>query len=123
MEEHELVVQQAMAVVIQALDSPDWRRRAWASDKILSSWLARGHPLAPARGVSGARTKILATAGIDPRQIIFRWRGESGDEADKRDAEAAEAERLRDEDVVSIGWGDGGKTIEHDANPEPSNKD
>jgi hypothetical protein len=59
------------------------------------------------------------------RVIIFRWRGESGGEADNRDAEAAERERLRDEDkhVVSIGWGDGGKTIEHEAKSEPSPKD
>ena len=47
------------------------------------------------------------------------------DADDKRDAEAAEAERLRDEGkhVVSIGWGDGGKFIEHEARPGPSNKD
>jgi hypothetical protein len=59
------------------------------------------------------------------RVIIFRRRGESGGEADNRDAEAAERERLRDEDkhVVSIGWGDGGKTIEHEAKSEPSPKD
>lgn len=49
LEEHELVVQRAMGVVIQALDSPDPQRRQWASDKIMSSYLARGHPLAPAR--------------------------------------------------------------------------
>ena len=40
----------------------------------------------------------------------FRWKT---DDDDKRDAERAEAERLRDE----------GKLIEHEANPEPSNKD
>jgi hypothetical protein len=40
----------------------------------------------------------------------FRWRTP---EDDKRDAEAAERERLRDE----------GKLIEHEAGPEPSNKD
>jgi hypothetical protein len=42
-----------------------------------------------------------------------------------RDAEAAEAERLLDagKTVVSIGWGDGGKTIEHQAGPEASSKD
>ena len=44
---------------------------------------------------------------------------------DERDAERAEAERLRDEgkQVVSIGWGDGGKTIEHEVSPKPSSKD
>jgi hypothetical protein len=41
---------------------------------------------------------------------------------DKRDAERAEAERLRDEgNETSIGWGGGGKTIDHEAGPEPSN--
>jgi hypothetical protein len=44
-----------------------------------------------------------------------------------RNAERAEAERLRDErkHVVRIGWGEpeDGKTIEHEASPEPSNKD
>jgi hypothetical protein len=56
-----------------------------------------------------------ASAGVDvtintggPRVIQYRWRTE---EDDRRDAEAAEAERLRDEGktVVGIGWGDGGK--------------
>jgi hypothetical protein len=48
------VVARAWSVLIEALYSDDWRRRAWASDKILSSWLARDHPLAPARRGSGA---------------------------------------------------------------------
>ena len=52
----------------------------------------------------------------------FRWRTP---EDDARDAEAAEAERLRDEGkhLVSIGWGDGSKTIEHEAGPQPSSED
>jgi hypothetical protein len=55
---------------------------------------------------------------------VYGWRN---DDDDRRDAEAAEAERLRAEgkSVISIGWGDrdGGKAIEHEANPEDSNKD
>jgi hypothetical protein len=45
-------------------------------------------------------------------------------ESHERDAERAEAERLLYEGkpVISIGWGDGGKIIEQDAGPEPSNK-
>jgi|ERR1700733_4346508 hypothetical protein len=43
------VIARAMGVVIQALYSDDPRRQMWASDKIMSSWLARDHPLAPAR--------------------------------------------------------------------------
>jgi hypothetical protein len=58
------------------------------------------------------------------RQTVYRWRNEDDD---KRDAEAAEAEPLLDEGktVISIGWRspDDGKTIEHEASPEPSNKD
>jgi hypothetical protein len=66
LEELELAVIMAQSVVIQALDSPDWRRRAWAADKIMSSWIARGHPLSPApRGA--ARVEA-------PRQrVTFRW--------------------------------------------------
>ena len=62
------------------------------------------------------------TANAPARTLTFRWRTSEDDE---RDAEAAEAERLREErkTVVAIGWGDDGKTIEHEASPEPSNKD
>ena len=64
------------------------------------------------------------TANASARTLTFRWRTS---EDDARDAEAAEAERLRDEGkhVVSIGWVDpaGGKTIDHEAGPEPSSKD
>jgi hypothetical protein len=56
LEEHELAVQRAIGVVIQALYSDDLRRQMWASDKIMSSWLARDHPLAPARRGRGAGT-------------------------------------------------------------------
>ena len=49
LEELELVVHRARSVVFKALDDPDPRRREWAADKILSSSLARNHPLAPAR--------------------------------------------------------------------------
>ena len=49
MEEYELAVIMAQSVIISALDSPDWRRRAWACEKIMGSYLARDHLLAPAR--------------------------------------------------------------------------
>jgi hypothetical protein len=70
-----------------------------------ASYLARSHPLAPARRGAG----VDVSAG-PPRVIEYRWR--NSDE-DKREAEAAEAERLRDE----------GKLIEYEASPKPSNKD
>jgi hypothetical protein len=80
----ELVVILAWGELIRAVYSDDPRRRMWGADKILSSWLARDHPLSPARG--------FATGRVDPREIIYRWRTSADD---KRDAEAAEAERLR----------------------------
>jgi hypothetical protein len=63
----------------------------------------------------------------EPHQTKTAWRSgdwSHTDDDDKRDAEAAERERLREEGkhVGGIGWGGGGKTIEHEAGPEPSNK-
>jgi hypothetical protein len=85
----------------------------------MSSWLARDHPLAPARRRSAATDVFRNNKTVN---YTFRWRN---CDDDKRDAAAAERERLRDEGkhAVSIGWGDGGNTIEHDAGPGPSNKD
>ena len=53
---------------------------------------------------------VSISTNLPPRQIVNRWRC---DDDDKRDAESAEAERLRDE----------GKLIEHEAGPAPSTKD
>jgi hypothetical protein len=69
LEEHELAVSQAMGVVIEALYSDDLRRQMWASDKIMSSWLARDHPLAPARRGRGV--------DAPQPQVTFRWDGAS----------------------------------------------
>ena len=59
------IIARAMSVVIQAVHS-DPGRQMWGCDKLLSSWLARDHPLAPAR--RGSR-------GIEapPQQVTFRW--------------------------------------------------
>jgi hypothetical protein len=110
------VISQVWHVLITALDSEDWHRRAWATDKILSSYIARDSPFAPARRGAG----VDESAG-PPRVIEYRWRT---DDDDKRDAEAAEAERHRDEGehAVEIGWGGDRKIVEHEAEPEPSNK-
>jgi hypothetical protein len=51
----------------------------------------------------------LSVTVDNPREIRFRWRCDD----DKRDAEAAEVERLREE----------GKLIECAANPADANKD
>jgi hypothetical protein len=50
------------------------------------------------------------TANAPARTLTFRWRNADDD---KRDAEAVEAERLRNE----------GKLIQHEANQKPSNTD
>src|ERR1700722_18071593 len=119
-EEMEAVVARAWGQLIAALYSDDPRRQMWASDKIISSWMARDHPLAPARRRSAATdVSVQSKKTVD---YTFCWRNSDDD---KRDAEAAEHERARDEGkpVVSIGWGDGGKLIEREAGPEPGNKD
>jgi hypothetical protein len=59
------VVARAWGELIEALYSDDPRRQMWASDRIMSSWLARDHPLAPARrGARGVETP--------QRQVTFR---------------------------------------------------
>jgi hypothetical protein len=68
LEEHELEVARAMGVVIEALYSDDPKRQMWASDKIMSSYLARNHPLAPAgRGRSSNDAPNI--------KITFKWEG------------------------------------------------
>jgi hypothetical protein len=66
---------------------------------------AKGRNCAPSRQLRNVTPPVAANPQ-EPRQ----WRT---DDDDKRDAEAAEAERLRDE----------GKLIEHEAGPQSSNKD
>jgi hypothetical protein len=48
-EEMGLIVARAQGELITAVFSDDPRRQMWAADKILSSWIARDSPLAPAR--------------------------------------------------------------------------
>jgi hypothetical protein len=71
----------------------------------MSSYLARSHPLAPARRGAG----VDVSTG-PPRVIEYRWRTYDDD---KRDAQAAESERLRE----------AGKFIERGGQPTASNKD
>jgi hypothetical protein len=77
---------------------------------------ATGSRLAPARLSFPSPRKP-----IDPRMFNFVGRPTTTICAK---AAAAKAERLRDEGktVISIGWDDGGKTIDQ-VSPEPSNKD
>jgi hypothetical protein len=43
------IVARAVGELIRALDSDDPRRRMWAAERIMSSYMARNHPFAPAR--------------------------------------------------------------------------
>jgi hypothetical protein len=71
-EEMELVVLRARSELITAMYSGNSRRRMWAADWILSSWMARDNPLAPARR-SGTRAKARAA-------IVTRFQGEGDDD-------------------------------------------
>jgi hypothetical protein len=48
-DEMDVVVAVAWGELIRALDSDNPRRREWAAEKVLSSWVARNSPYAPAR--------------------------------------------------------------------------
>jgi hypothetical protein len=67
LEDLELVVQRAVGELIRALYSDDPRRREWASEKILSSYMARGHPFSPA--------PRREARGAEASSITFRWAG------------------------------------------------
>jgi hypothetical protein len=108
--------------IAEALGSEDSRRRDAAS-----FFVVRNSHRARKRGwitTSMSAAELSVSVNNAPRRIEFRWRTSEDDE---RDAERAEAERLREggKEVVSISWDDrdGSKLIEHGANPEPSNKD
>jgi hypothetical protein len=103
--------------IYEALRSDDPRRRDAAS-----MFTIRNSHRARRRGwitASTSAAELSVTANAPVRTLTFRWRTSEDDE---RDAQCAEAERLRDavKPVVSIGWGDGGKTIEHETGPEAS---
>jgi hypothetical protein len=94
--------------IYEALRSDDTRRRDAAS-----FFVVRNSHRARKRGwitTSTSAAELSVTANAPARTLTFRWRTS---EDDARDAEAADAERLRDE----------GKLIEHEASPQPSNKD
>ena len=106
--------------IFEALKSDDPRRRDAAS-----MFTIRNSHRARKRGwitTSTSAAELSVTANAPARTLTFRWRTPE-DEA--REAAEAEADRLRNAGmaVVSIGWSDGGKLIEHEAGSELSNKD
>lgn len=54
--------------------------------------------------ITTSAAELSVSVNAAPRQTVFRWRS---DEDDKRDAERAEMERMRD----------AGKLIEHECQP------
>jgi hypothetical protein len=74
------VIARAWGVLIEALYSNDLRRQMWASDKIMSSWLARDHPLAPARRWSAATD--VSVRSNKTVTYTFRWRNSDDDKCD-----------------------------------------
>jgi hypothetical protein len=74
------VIARAWGVLIEALYSNDLRRQMWASDKIMSSWLARDHPLAPARRRSAATD--VSVQSNKTVTYTFRWRNSDDDKCD-----------------------------------------
>jgi hypothetical protein len=111
----------AEKTIAEALDSDDPRMRFAASMFCIRNSLRARRRGWITTSTSAAELSVSVNAN-GPHVIQYRWRTE---EDDKRDAEAAEAERLREEGktVVSIGWGECGKTIEHEAGPDTSSKD
>lgn len=94
--------------IYEALKSDDPRRRDAAS-----MFTIRNSHRARRRGwitTSTSAAELSVTANAPARTIVFRWRTP---EDDRRDAERAETERLRDE----------GKLIDYEAGPGPLNKD
>jgi hypothetical protein len=95
--------------IYEALKSDDPRRRDAAS-----MFTIRNSHRARKRGWITTSTSVaqlsISASTNGPRTITYRWRT---DDDDKRDVETAEAERPRSES----------KLIEHEASPQPSNKD
>jgi hypothetical protein len=77
----DLVVIRANAELIKALFSDDPRRQMWASDRILSSWVARDSPLAPAgrstRSETRARAPIVTRFEEKPSETVIERDGKS----------------------------------------------
>jgi hypothetical protein len=79
----------------EALASEDSRRRDAASFFVLRNTARakrRGWIVSASGGVD-----VTINANLPPRQIVYRWRT---DDDDKRDAETAERERLRDAKLI-----------------------
>jgi hypothetical protein len=73
-EEMELVVLRAQGALIDAMFSDDERRQMWAADRILSSWIARDSPLAPARR-SETRATIVTRFEEKPGATVMERDG------------------------------------------------
>jgi hypothetical protein len=82
----ELFVIRAWGELIDAMFSDDERRRMWASDRILSSWIARDSPLAPARRSTRLETRA-------PARFVFRFEEKLGETVLERDGKSIPVRR------------------------------
>ena len=62
------IIGRAQGVVIEAIYSDDPRHQMWGAERLMSSWLARNHPFAPAR-----RGRAASAGSGETRTIAFRW--------------------------------------------------
>ena len=71
----EIVHNRAASEYIQALDSPNDRRREWAASKILATRSAQSHPFAPAPAQPSAQSASLSLSStVAGRTLTFRRR-------------------------------------------------
>ena len=74
-EQNQLTVAQAHSELLDALASPNDRRREWAAAKILASRVAAAHPFAPAPPQPSAQQTSLSLSNTqNGRTLTFRWR-------------------------------------------------
>lgn len=71
-----LVGHRGAGEMIDALDSPNDRRREWAATKILASKACRDHPFSPAPA-EPSQASIALTQTPNSRTITFRFRNDS----------------------------------------------
>jgi hypothetical protein len=101
----ELIVDRAQGALIEALFSGDERRQMWAADRILSSWIARDSPLAPARRSARLETRA-------PVRFVFRFE-------EKPDPDPGDTVIERDGKSVPVPRYDKGRGLEGEAASQP----
>jgi hypothetical protein len=79
-EELQIAVSRSRSELLDALSSPNDRRREWAATKILASRIAQNDPFAPAPAQpSAAQASLSLTSTAAGRTLVFRWRTDADD--------------------------------------------